>query len=168
MKIIYIANIRIPTEKAHGFQIIKMCESFSNLGVELELVVPTRKNKVFNCADIFHHYKINQNFVIKKIFSIDPRLILKFPSGFYIKFQALFFIISLFFYLLFKKDKDDCIFYTRDEYLLPFLSLFSNKIVWEAHALPRNRNKYLKYFKNCFKIIVLTQGVKDILKEDGI
>jgi len=27
MKLIYIANARIPTEKAHGIQIMKMCEA---------------------------------------------------------------------------------------------------------------------------------------------
>ena len=30
-KLIYIANARIPTEKAHGIQIMKMCESFGEL-----------------------------------------------------------------------------------------------------------------------------------------
>lgn len=30
MKIIYIANARIPTEKAHGIQIMKMCEAFAS------------------------------------------------------------------------------------------------------------------------------------------
>jgi len=29
MKIIYLANARIPTEKAHGVQIMKMCEVFA-------------------------------------------------------------------------------------------------------------------------------------------
>ena len=29
MKILYLANIRIPTEMAHGLQIMKMCEAFS-------------------------------------------------------------------------------------------------------------------------------------------
>ena len=30
MKIVYIANARIPTEKAHGIQIMKMCEAFAS------------------------------------------------------------------------------------------------------------------------------------------
>ena len=29
MKLIYITNARIPTEKAHGYQICKMCKEFS-------------------------------------------------------------------------------------------------------------------------------------------
>jgi hypothetical protein len=43
MKLYYIANARMPTEKAHGIQIAKMCEAFIEAGIELELIVPTRK-----------------------------------------------------------------------------------------------------------------------------
>ncbi len=32
MKLVYVANIRIPTEKAHGIQIMKMCEVFASYG----------------------------------------------------------------------------------------------------------------------------------------
>jgi hypothetical protein len=44
MKIYYIVNARIPTEKAHGWQISKMCFELDKLGHELELVVPTRNS----------------------------------------------------------------------------------------------------------------------------
>jgi len=33
MKLIYIANARIPTEKAHGIQIMKMGEAFAKYGL---------------------------------------------------------------------------------------------------------------------------------------
>jgi GxxExxY protein len=33
MKIYYLANVRLPTEKAHGIQITKMCEAFANYGL---------------------------------------------------------------------------------------------------------------------------------------
>ena len=39
MKLIYLANARIPTEKAHGRQIMKMCEAFVDAGLEVELEV---------------------------------------------------------------------------------------------------------------------------------
>jgi glycosyltransferase involved in cell wall biosynthesis len=42
MKIYYIANARMPNEKAHGIQIAKMCEAFVALDVSLELVVSSR------------------------------------------------------------------------------------------------------------------------------
>ena len=160
MKILYIVNARIPTEKAHGIQIMKMCETFSNNEIKLELILPTRRNKIFKNTNIFKHYSIKENFKFKKILSYDPYYLIKLPQGTYIKFQALFFIFSLFFYLFFKKNKKDYIFYTRDEYLLPILQLFSKKVVWEGHSLSKNKNIYIKYFNKCYRIIVLTSYIK--------
>jgi glycosyltransferase involved in cell wall biosynthesis len=42
MKIYYLANARMPSEKAYGIQTAKMCEAFIEAGVELTLVVPDR------------------------------------------------------------------------------------------------------------------------------
>ena len=168
MKILYISNSRIPTEKAYGIQIIKMCEAFSNLKINLELVLPTRKNKKFKNIDILKYYNIKNNFKIKKIKTFDPNFLMKLPDGVYIKFQILFFIVCLFFYLLFKKNKSEYFFYTRDEYLLPLLQKFYNKVIWEAHTLPDNKNKYLKYWEKCYKIIAISQSLKNELVKLGI
>ena len=62
-KIIYLANVRLPTEKAHGIQIVKMCEAFAGLGLEVELVVPNRLNSIQD--DIFDYYGVKKNFVLK-------------------------------------------------------------------------------------------------------
>jgi len=168
MKILYISNSRIPTEKAHGIQIMKMCEAFGNVEVEIKLILPTRKNKDFEQINSFEYYRVNKKFKIKKIFTIDPYLLIKLPQGIYIKFQAVFYMISLFFYLLFIQNKQDYIFYTRDEYLLPMLQIFSKRIVWECHNLPFNRNKYIKYWNRCHKIICISENLKNELIVCGI
>src|SRR3989338_418283 len=168
MKIIYFANARIPTEKAHGLQIMKMAESFAGAGIELELVLPTRINDEFKNTDLFTHYQVKNNFKVKKIKSPDPVFLLKLPAGVYIKFQLLLFIISLFFYLLFKKNKNDFIFYSRDEHLLPLLQLFSKKVVWEGHSLHAKKRYYQKYFKQCLLLVVLTGQLRKELVDLGI
>jgi hypothetical protein len=38
MRFTYIANARIPSEKAHPYRILKMCEAFAQNGAEVELV----------------------------------------------------------------------------------------------------------------------------------
>jgi glycosyltransferase involved in cell wall biosynthesis len=168
MKILYIENVRIPTEKAHGIQVTKMCEAFGKGGADLELILPTRKNKELEKVDPFLFYDVEKNFKIRKIFSLDPVFLMKFPRGTYIKFQALFFIISLFFFFLFKKNKKEYVFYTRDEYLLPILQLFSKKVVWEGHNLPTKQKYYLKYFKKCQKVIVISENLKKDLTTLGL
>ncbi|HRY62339.1 MAG TPA: hypothetical protein P5056_01035 [Candidatus Paceibacterota bacterium] len=62
MKISYLANIRIPTDRAHGIQIMKTCEALSSQGVVVELVVPSRKNSIKE--DPFSYYQVKENFKI--------------------------------------------------------------------------------------------------------
>lgn len=39
MKIIYIANMRMHTERAHGIQIMEICQVVTHLGHKVELIV---------------------------------------------------------------------------------------------------------------------------------
>ena len=168
MKIIYVANIRWPTEKAHGQQIAKTCEAFRSLGKDVELIVPSRRNPELKKISPFAYYGIRESFRIKKIWSFDPWWLLRFPAGIYIKVQSFCFIASLFFYLSFRKHEGGEIFYTRDEVLLLVLDFFSDRVVWESHALPKNRRYYQKYFSRCHRIVVLTQTLKQDLVQSGI
>ncbi len=168
MKILYIANSRIPSNKAHANQILKMCEKFSQQNVNVTLILPTRKNPSFKKVDPFEYHKIKKVFELKKIWSFDPTWLMKLPQGIYIKFQLLFFIKSLILYLFFLKNRSQYIFYTRDEYLLPILQLFSKRVVWEGHSLPRRKNRYISIFKKCYRISVLTNNLKSMLVDLGI
>ena len=186
MKLFYFANSRIPTEKAHGIQIMNMCEAFAlqmrgmtrnttRTNAEenyVELVLPIRKNPYLKNIDPFEYYGVEKIFSLKKIFCPDPNFLMHLPDGIYIKVQSFLFIISLYFYcrgIMQMKTRlsageagnDADIFYTRDEYLLPILQKFSNRVIWEAHTLPKNTKHYLKYWQRCHKIIAITQGIKN-------
>lgn len=169
MKIYYFANIRFPNLKAHGIQIMKMCEALGKIA-EVNLIVPTRSNRTMKGIDPFEYFRVKKNFCVKKIFSFDPYFLMSFPQGAYIKAQSFSFSVSLFFYLLFLKFrmKSEDIFYTRDEYLLPILQKFSKNVVWEAHTLPRNAKRYLNFWKQCKAIIVLTPFLKKELESLGV
>lgn len=168
MKLMYFANARIPTEKAHGFQIMTMCDFFSRQNNQVILVLPTRHNLAYKKINPFAHYQIEPKFTIAKLWCFDPVWLMSFWSGCYIKIQAIFFITSLFVYLLFLKNRKEYIFYTRDEHLLPLLQLFSRRVVWESHSLPRHYNYYKKYFQRCQRLISLTSIIKQKLAEQGI
>ena len=43
-KLVYVANLRAPSEKAHVLQSFKMCEAFRRLGLDVELTHPRRRN----------------------------------------------------------------------------------------------------------------------------
>ncbi len=46
MNIFFLMNVRFPTEKAHGQQIAKMCEAYTELGHRVVLVLPKRINPI--------------------------------------------------------------------------------------------------------------------------
>ncbi|MFC1701025.1 glycosyltransferase family 4 protein [Patescibacteria group bacterium] len=158
MKIFYLSNIRFPTEKAHGIQIAKMCESFS-LGNEVVLIIPWRFNYIKE--DAFDYYDIEKNFKIIKLPSLDL-IILNIPKiGFII--QSLTFSVSAFIYFLFKKTD---IIYTRDLLLAWLLSFIKKNVFLEIHTLPFWLNKQkLKRIKG---FIVITDSIKSELIKKGI
>ena len=156
MNLAYIANIRLPTEKAHGYQIMKMCEFFSKAGVQTKLFVPTRFNKLK--VNPFDFYGVKNNFFIKKIFSFDlVRL-----SGnhiFYLK-QLFSFLLFCRIYLAFKKFD---ILYTREI----FAGLFFNNFVLELHDLSSGPLWVKKIaYKKAKKIVVLTKYIKEEIEKD--
>ncbi len=53
MRFHYIANARMPSEKAHGIQIAKMCEVFLEQGIDLVLVVPSRGDTKQSIKDFY-------------------------------------------------------------------------------------------------------------------
>src|SRR3989338_1400709 len=123
MKFLYIANARLPTERAHGLQIMKMCGEFAKLA-DVELVVPRRLNSIKD--DPFVYYGVNKNFKITRLPVLD---LVKFGRfGFWL--ESLIFSKIAALYLLFKKTD---IIYGRDELPLYFLSFFKKNIFFEAH-----------------------------------
>ena len=156
MNLIYLANQRLPTEKAYGIQIVKMCETFSVRGMDVELVIPTRKNPIDKT--IFEYYGVRNNFKVKKIFSPD----FYFPGkldkiAFLIKNFLSAFILSA--YVLLKTPD---IIFSRDEFLIYILSFFKKNLIFEAHKFsPRRAGLYRRFNKAGIKIITISRGLKD-------
>jgi len=158
-KIMYIANARIPTEKAHGLAIMKMCEAFARQRTEVELVVPRRLNPIQD--DPFEYYDVERNFKIKKLPVID--LISLFGKlGFFL--ETCTYAISAAIYCLWKGAD---FFYGRDEISLSLISLFKKNVVWEAHTA---KKKWLVsgLLKRCKFLVVISRGLKGYYKSLGV
>ena len=159
MKLVYIASIRMPTEKAHGIQIMKMCEAFSNAGAKVLLIIPWRFNHIKK--DPFNYYGIKKNFKIKKLPCIDL-----IPLDFILKnlglwIQTISFLIFVKMYLLFRKYD---ILYSREQ----FTGLFFKDFVLEIHSLSKKiKSFHKKIWKKSKKLIVLTNFIKKrLIKAD--
>ncbi|MBU0671127.1 glycosyltransferase family 4 protein [Patescibacteria group bacterium] len=143
MKILYIANARIPTEKAHGYQIMKMCQAFTEQGVRVSLWVPKRKNPIDE--DPFEFYQIRPTFPIKRLWSLDLMPWFRGPFlrlAFWL--QNLTFVLSS--YAKIFQARDDIIF-TRDAWSAWFLSKVHENVFYEMHDFPRSKLIYRGLFK---------------------
>jgi len=151
MKLIYIANARIPTEKAHGIQIMKMCEAFAASGYKVELILPWRLNHIK--IDPFEYYGVRKIFKITKIPSLD--LIKLGRIGFLI--QSFSFAEFAAYYVFFKKAD---IIYSRDELPLFCLSFFKKRLFWESH-IGKSNFVIKRILRKCKGIVTITQGLKN-------
>jgi len=151
MKFCYIANIRIPTERAHGIQIAKTCEALADLGAELVLVVPQRMNTIKK--DTYEYYGVKENFKIVFIPTLD--LIHFGKIGFVI--QSMLFAIGAFLYLI--KNKVDVV-YSRNRLPLLCVLPIKSKKFWEVHDAKKG---FFTDFlcKRLNGIIAISNGLRD-------
>jgi len=165
MKMIYLANARIPTEKAHGVQIMKMCQAFQKAGLDIKLVVAKRSNPQFKNINPFDYYGISQRFPIKKLWLVDV-VGNRFLGIFSVLIPNITFALSAFFHLLFRKAD---IIYSRDEFSLFLLSFFKNNLILEVHVFPQSKIFLYKWtFKRVKKIVVINNRLKELVVGLGI
>lgn len=163
MNIKYITNVRIPTPRAQGYAIMKMCSEFSRASVETELFVPERSNSQSK-RDPFDFYGIENSFEIKRIPSFDFLGLTKSFGKFFYWIDILSFFISLKFYI--KIDEED-ILYTRDFLTLLFFSR-NKKIFLELHNIPNSKLFFRWLIKKPKAIFVLNNNLKKELVDIGV
>src|SRR3989344_1995572 len=160
MKLTYISLARVPTDRAHGYAIMKMCEEFAAQGVEVELVVPTRRHGIGTDPFLYHHIK--RTFSIRKLWTTDF-------LGLFDNARVPLFLIDIGIFLLslsMQKWSPERIIYTRD-YLVA-LAARSKNIVIEIHSIPRRARLFLRAIRRASKVVVISNGLKHILVERGV
>jgi glycosyltransferase involved in cell wall biosynthesis len=138
-----------------------MCEEFSRLGLEVELIVPKRKNYIKE--DVFKYYSLRKNFKVNylKVFDFLPfdKFLLK--KAFYL--NSFLFLMRSFFLKINKK----AILYTRSPEIAWLFKLRGYKIFFEAHTYPESKNFIFKLFLKNIKIISITHGLKKVFVKNG-
>ncbi len=147
----YIANARIPTDRAHGIQIMKMCEAFAREGFAVRLIVPRRRNPI--ATDPFDFYTVARIFPITRLFAADI-----IGSGrVWFTVETIVFSISVFLFLLLHPKGA---VYSRDELPACAAILAGHKTFWESHT-----GKYnfviRKLLSRLSGFIVISEGLRD-------
>ena len=138
-RLVYCANNRLPTEKAHGLQIVQMCEALAGAGYAVTLVAPNRRNtpEMRAVPSLWTYYGVVQNFEFTRLLSVDL-----FPlfSRYHVAFltQTVSFMLSLLIWLVFRRVD---VFYTRDVFLGFVLALVRPRtpLIYEVHQRHASR-----------------------------
>lgn len=139
-KLIYITTARLPTEKAHGYQICRMCEAFARQGIEVTLLHPYRlqPDAGLRQKTVFAYYGITPVFTVQPLSNSDIFKLERFvPKSL---FRLIFFLHSLLWgwyavrYV--RKTKAD-IYYTRDIPTAFWLVRHGLPTIYESHTIPR-------------------------------
>src|SRR5207244_4507602 len=72
-RVLFVANARLPTEKAHGHAIVKMCEAYARAGLDVELWHPRRNqpNARLQHATVFDYYAVPEAFRALALPNVD-------------------------------------------------------------------------------------------------
>lgn len=152
----YLANVRFPTEKAHGVQIAKMCEAFADAGHDVELVVTNRPTSI--SEDAYSYYSVRKNFSIIRV--PVPDIVSWGGAGFFL--ESFWFAVQA--AKLVRKRGPDVI-YSRDEVPLSFLS--SVPYVWETHT--GSWNVFSRHVAaRARHIVSISQGLKEFYVARGV
>ena len=172
-KLLYISLMRLPTEKAHGLQIMQNCEAFANAGCDVTLWVARRWNtrEMRRVSDPYAYYGIQPNFTIRRIPCIDIFPLFP-PDGLgarlahYLLLLS-YTVVSLVALLFSRAD----IYYSRDESMLALLARLKNRrrLVYEAHLFaPPGRGAVLQrdVASRVGSIIAITERLQqDLIRE---
>lgn len=142
-RLIYLANVRLPTEKAHGLQIMENCDAFAAAGVEVSLWAARRRDRgPLAGRDPFAHYGIAPRFRLRRLPSVDLLWLVPDQDN---RWSRLVFGLQLVTYLIAALvgalvTRAD-IYYSRDERVIALLGLFkpARSLVYEAHTLAGGR-----------------------------
>ena len=145
-RLVYIVNARLPTEKAHGYQICKMCEAFAQNGVEVVLMHPDRHqlDPALRRLSVFDYYGVPPVFDVRTLRNLDVVLLERFfPSG---TFMPVFFTHAVLWGLyaarVARREKAD-LYYTRDITIAYWLVQLGLPTVYEAHVVPKRGQQWL-------------------------
>ena len=161
MKLLFIANSRIPTERAMGTAIMKQCEAFAKAGITVELLVPIRSNSLREDPYVYHN--IVTRFPIHHLQSFDIPFLEKLRLRFYV--QKISFFISLCLYV-WRSDAD--FLYTREPEIIGLVPTSIRKVV-ELHHLYGFTFLPKTFLHRCACIITITKALKeDVIAKFGV
>ncbi|NPV68751.1 MAG: glycosyltransferase [Anaerolineae bacterium] len=173
----YLAPVRLPTEKAHGLQIVHNCEALAAAGAAVTLYAATRfQPPELRGRDIWTVYDVPRDaFRLRYVPTLD---LLPLAGGRINRFtQAAHYLqlatYSAALWLLLRSTAADAVYYSRHPLVLDALRRFkpSRRLFWEVHSLSADRRKRQAQADLARAIggaLTVTRHMADMLVELGV
>jgi len=159
MKIYFVANARMPSEKAHGIQIAKMCEAFIEAGVDVTLIVPRRAT---DSRSVREFYDLRVDVPKVTLFAFDWY----YRGRILYRVSSFSFMVSSFLYLWRRRNEKETVVYTvdLDNWSYAQLPLLPLHYFSEMHGskFPTIVNRF--FFRNISGVITINRLIKESLQ----
>ena len=172
-RLIYLADVRLPTEKAHGWQIVKMSEAFAGAGADVELRWPRRgqEDPRLAHASVYDYYGVARSFRVRElrgpdVVGLEPRLPVAVSLPLIQGYSALWEMGAA---LAARTTRPDLI-YTRDLGVAVAAGALHAPAAYEVHKLfgPRGRRAIRWMARRPQpRIVALTPYIRDAFLQEG-
>lgn len=155
MHLVYATYQYFPDSRTNTFQSISTIKEFLNLGYEVDLVYPDRKNLKQN-ENINDFYNIDKEFNKIKIGHLSKNTYSKENL-----YNKLIYLANHFFYayklkkIVLKLTRDDTCIFTRSPFIVYFLRTLNKPIIYEIHQLTKISKFLIKIFMKGSRNILL-------------
>lgn len=156
-RMLYITNMRFPTEKAHGLQIAKMCEAFTMLGRRVTLVVPDRQTPIAETPE--RYYGVKQTYPIVRLPIFDAFAVSWMPRLLAFALVEWGFLRAVQRWADLAEWRASAVF-TRDQFLVKRLFGKVGTLLFEAHDVSPAFFRLHKRMARAADVIVTTNAWK--------
>lgn len=154
MKIVYLLNARIPTEKAYGYAVAKMCEAYADAGASVELWAPYADKTLGR--DVHGFYGVRPVFVVRFFDSFNWNRLPALGSVSHYLQGALMARRSM------RSLEKDTVVITRDLLVAGILGQAGHLVILDAHYLPEANRRLMHWALGHIKgIIANSQGTAE-------
>lgn len=165
MRIAYCTNVRLPSERAHGHQVARVCDALVKLGHEVIIFAPFRKNPQFDIRNTFQEFH-ETNVELRRLGTFDPINRWYIPKFF--QLLLLNFLLCRGLRKTLKAEKFELL-YTRSPALFSTLLATKTPVILELHSLPRRgRRKFVERCNHCALVVCLTTPMQKELISWGV
>jgi len=172
--LVYLANARVPSEKAHVFQIFMMCGAFSGLGMDVSLWHARRRMRsdLRSIDNPFSYYGVSR-FDVRAVPSLDLAWLARRSQRLWFLVQSMSFSINALRHLK-RPDSWFEAIYTRDLWIALRLAgrkrcSQSRLLIFEAHTFPQGmRKRWISRLRHCDLVVTITESLARSFEKAGI